>query len=54
MILDLSYLESLLESLEVDDDIIDKVTKIIATMSFKGGTTNADARNNGGKSCSGC
>ena len=41
VILDLSYLESWLESLEVDEDIIDKVTKIIATMSFKGGTTNA-------------
>jgi len=30
-----------LDSLGVNDDIIDKVTKIIATMSFKGGTTNA-------------
>ncbi|MGV8981967.1 HD domain-containing protein [Clostridium sp.] len=30
-----------LESLEVDEDIIKKVTKIIQTMSFKGGTTNS-------------
>lgn len=30
-----------LESLEVDDPIINKVTKIIRTMSFKGGTTNS-------------
>ena len=30
-----------LESLSVDDDIIDKVCNIIRTMSFKGGTTNA-------------
>jgi len=30
-----------LESLGVAHDIIDKVTKIIGTMSFKGGTTNA-------------
>ena len=30
-----------LESLGVDGDIIGKITKIIGTMSFKGGTTNA-------------
>lgn len=30
-----------LESLKVDDDIINKITKIIGTMSFKGGTTNS-------------
>ena len=30
-----------LESLEVDDVIINKITMIIRTMSFKGGTTNS-------------
>jgi len=30
-----------LESLSVSDDIINKITKIIRTMSFKGGTTNS-------------
>ena len=30
-----------LESLGVDDDVIYKVTSIISTMSYKGGTTNA-------------
>jgi uncharacterized protein len=39
----------LLESLKVDEDIIDKVTKIIESMSFKGGTTNADQETMEGK-----
>ena len=38
-----------LESLEVDADIISKVTKIIGTMSFKGGTTNAEQETIEGK-----
>ena len=38
-----------LESLGVAHDIIDKVTKIIGTMSFKGGTTNAEQETIEGK-----
>lgn len=38
-----------LESLGVDDDTISKITKIIGTMSFKGGTTNAEQETIEGK-----
>lgn len=38
-----------LESLGVAHDIIDKVTKIIGTMSFKGGTTNSEQETIEGK-----
>ena len=38
-----------LESLGVDDNIIDRITRIIGTMSFKGGTTNSQQETIEGK-----
>ena len=44
-----SLIRKLLESLGVQDYIINKITKIIETMSYKGGTTNANQETIEGK-----